>query len=115
MRKPVRMAGRERDDQWRFDRAVARVDPVIEEVVAEHATAYVGRPVQRHVVRPPRPLPGITWSIEGALVVEYVHRPGGRDQVLVHDVALLQVLKKRIRSGHVQVGYAETTWDEGPP
>ena len=101
------------DEQWRFDRAIARVEPVIEEVVAEHATAYVGRPVQRVVVRPPRPLPGISWSIDGELVVELVHRPGGPDQVLVHDVALLSTLKKRLRSGHVEVSYVETTWDDG--
>ena len=98
------------DAGWRFDRAVARVEPAIDEVVAEHATNLVGRPVRRHTVRPPRPLPGISWSIDDEVVVEYVHRPARRDQVLVHDVALLEALRKRLRSGHVEVAYVSTTW-----
>jgi hypothetical protein len=99
------------DRVWRFERAVARVEATIDEVVADHATSYVGRPFERRTVSPPRPLPGVTWSIDGALVVEFVHRVDERDQVLVHDVALLDVLRKRLRSGHVEVSYAETTWD----
>ena len=96
---------------WRFRRAVARVEPVVEEVVADYATSYVGRPVQRQDVVPPRPVPGVTWSIDGALVVEFVYRPKGRDQLLVHDIALLEVLRKRLRTRHVAIAYAETTWD----
>jgi hypothetical protein len=105
--------GRSASDErgWRFERAVARVEATIDEVVADHATSYVGRPVQRRTVAPPRPLPGITWSIDGELVVEFVHRTSGADQVVVHDLSLLDTLRKRLRSRHVEVGYAETTWD----
>ena len=105
----VRRAAHERG--WRFERAVARVEATIDQVVAEHATSYVGRPVQRHTVSPPRPLPGITWSIDGELAVEFVHRASGPDRVVVHDLSLLDTLKKRLRSRHVEVSYAETTWD----
>lgn len=96
---------------WRFERAVARVEATVEKVVAEFATSYVGRPVQRRDVNPPRPLPGITWSIDGDLVVEFVHRDSARDQVLVHDIALLHALKKQLRTRHVDVVHVGTAWD----
>ena len=99
------------DRDWRFRRAVARVEGVVEEVVADFAVSYVGRPVQRRDILPPRPLPGISWSIDGELVVEFAYRVGERDQLLVHDVALLDVLKKRLRTRHVEVAHVTTTWD----
>ena len=99
------------DRDWRFQRSVARVEDVVEAVVAEHAVSYVGRPVPRRDGLPPRPLPGIAWSIDGELVVEFVYRKTGRDQLLVHDVALLDVLKKRLRTRHVDVAHITTTWD----
>ena len=84
----------------------------MEDVVADHATSYVGRPVRRHDVAPPHPMPGVTWAIDGEVVVEFVYRGSGRDELLVHDVALLEVLRKRLRTGHVEVSYAETTWED---
>ena len=110
---PVRwQAATVADGSWRYGRALARVEEVVEQVLADYATSYVGRPVHRRDVRPPRPLPGVAWSIDGSLAVEFVHRSGGRDQLLVHDVALLDSLKKRIRTRHVEVAYVETMWDE---
>jgi hypothetical protein len=94
---------------WTFQRAVARVEAAVEEVVAEFATSYVGRPVQRRDILPPRPRPGIAWSIDGELVVEFVHRRSGRDQLLVHDIALLDGLRRRIRTRHVEVAHVSTT------
>jgi hypothetical protein len=91
---------------------VARVEEVVEPVLADYATSYVGRPVERHDTRPPLPLPGVSWSIDGVLAVELVHRTDGPDQLLVHDIALLEVLKKRLRTRHVRISYAETTWGE---
>ena len=66
------------DRDWRYRRAVARVEGVVEEVVADFAVSYVGRPVQRRDILPPRPLPGVAWSIDGDLVVEFVHRDSGQ-------------------------------------
>ena len=99
------------EQHWRYDRAVARVEDVVEAVLADFATSYVGRPVRRRDVRPPRPLPGIVWTIDEGLIVEFVYRKGARDQLLVHDVGVLDALKKRLRTRHVEVAYAETTWD----
>ncbi len=91
---------------------MARVEDVVEEVVADFAVSYVGRPVRRREILPPRPLPGVAWSIDGDLVVEFVHRASGRDQLLVHDIALLDVLRKRLRTRHVDVTHVTTTWDD---
>jgi hypothetical protein len=102
-------------DDWVFERAVARVEAVVDEVVADYATSYVGRAVQRRDVLPPRPLPGITWSIDGDLVVEFVHRESGPDQLFVHEIALLDIVKRRLRTRHLQIEYATTTWDDSPP
>jgi hypothetical protein len=99
------------DRDWRFRRAVARVEEVVEEVVADFAVSYVGRPVQRREILPPRPLPGMAWSIDGDLVVEFVYRDTERDQLFVHDISLLDVLRKRLRTRHVDVTHAATTWD----
>jgi hypothetical protein len=99
------------DGDWRYRRAVARVEHAVDEVLAEFAVSYVGRAVQRREILPPRPLPGVAWSIDGDLVVEYLYRESERDRILVHDIALLDVLKKRLRTRHVEIAYAETTWD----
>jgi hypothetical protein len=98
------------DRDWRFQRAVARVESVVEEVVAEHAVSYVGRPVERRDVL--SPLPGISWSIDGELVVEFRHHQSEPDQLLVHDVALLDVLRKRFRTRHVEVAHVTTSWEQ---
>ena len=99
------------DGDWLYRRAVARVTGAVDEVLAEYAVSYVGRAVQRREIPPPRPLPGVAWSIDGDLIVEYVYRESERDRILVHDIALLDVLKKRLRTRRVEVAYAETTWD----
>ena len=91
---------------------MARVEPGVEAIVADYATSYVGRAARRHEVRPPRPLPGIAWSIDGDLVVEFVYRDSAPDQLFVHEIALLDVLKRRFRTRHVHVAYATTNWDE---
>ena len=86
------------DRDWRYQRAVARVEVAVEEIVAELTRpSYEGRPVQRREILPPRPLPGIVWSIDGELVVEFVYRDSVPDQLLVHDIALLHTLKRRFQ------------------
>jgi hypothetical protein len=96
---------------WLFQRAVARVEAPVEQIVADFATSCVGRPVQRRSSPSSRPLSGIAWSIDGDLVVEFVHRASGPDELLVHEVALLCMLKRRFRSRHVRVAYVTSTQD----
>jgi len=97
--------------EWLFERAVARVEAVVEPILADFATCYVGRPVRRSTIHPPRALPGIAWSIDGDLVVEFVHQASDRDDVFVHEVALFDALKRRLRTRHLRVSYVNTTWD----
>jgi hypothetical protein len=73
--------------------------------VVGYAASYVGGAVRRHEIRPPRPLPGIAWSIDGDIVVEFVHRRSSPDQLLVHDIALLDALRRRLRTRHLEVTY----------
>jgi hypothetical protein len=98
------------NETWRFERALARVERVAEAVVAEYATSYCQRPARRVDIRPPRPLPGVQWSIDGELVLEFVHHRDGRDELCVHDVALLTPLRKRLRSRRLRIEHVTTEW-----
>lgn len=104
----TRLAQRKAADraaEWRFARAIGRVG-VVDGVVAEHATAWCGRPYRRRDVRPLASaveLPGVTWSIDGDVVVELLYADHGPHRLVVHDVALLAPLRKVLRSRHVAI------------
>ena len=106
----ARRAQREAGDRaaaWRFSRAVARV-AVVDAILAEYATSYCGRPLRRREIGPSESaveVPGVTWSIEGDVMVEYLHNDDGPGRVIVHEFALLAVVKKQLRSGHVTIEY----------
>ena len=104
-------ARRERADRlagWHFDRAVARVQPA-DAIVADFATSIVGRPVRRRDVAPFTDAlqpPGVTWTVDGDVVLELLVGERGRpSRMLVHDVALLRPIRKRFRTRHVVVEY----------
>ena len=85
---------------WGFRRAVARV-AVVDDVIADYAVAYYGRPVRR---RDEPAAPGrVTWSVDEQLVVELRCRERGPDRLTVHELGLLEPLRKRLRSRHVTV------------
>jgi hypothetical protein len=97
----------DRAARWRFDRAIARLEPV-DALLADYATAYCGRPVRRRDVGPMESaveLPGVTWSIEGDVMVEFLHNDEGPGRLIVHEFALLAVIKKQLRSRHVSIEY----------
>jgi hypothetical protein len=109
-----RAARQARDAQtlWRLERALARVR-VVDDVVAEHATSYCGRPARRRDIPPLTSaveLPGARWSIDGELVVEFLASEVGPGRLVVHDVALLAPLKKLLRSRHVSVEHVSAAW-----
>ena len=106
----ARRAQREAGDRaaaWRFDRAVARVG-VVDAILADYATSYCGRPLRRREIAPLESaveVPGVTWSIEEDVMVEYLHTDDGPGRLIVHEFALLAVIKKQLRSRHVTIEY----------
>ena len=100
------MAATERSD-WHFDRAVARVEPV-EGILAEYATAVCGLPVRRSERRDGE-RPGVTWSIDGDVMVELVTSADGPDHLLVHELSLLGPLRKALRTRHLKLEYASSS------
>jgi len=104
----ARRVAREAQDRaaaWRFARAVARVREV-DDVLAEFATSICGRPVRRVEAAPMRSAvqsPGVVWSIDGDVMVEFLYEERGPSRLVVHEIALLRPLRKQLRSGHVTV------------
>jgi hypothetical protein len=104
----ARRAAREAHDRaasWRFARATARVR-VVDGVLADYATSFCGRPVRRSEAAPMQSsvqLPGITWSIDGDLMVEFLYEDTGPSRLVIHEIALLRPLRKQLRSKHVTI------------
>ena len=76
--------------------------------LADYATNICRRPVRRREVKPLESaveLPGVTWSIDGEIVVELFPNDGAPDRLVVRDIALLAPLKKVLRSRHVRIDY----------
>jgi hypothetical protein len=65
-----------------------------------------GRPVRRRELRPAGGVAGVTWSIDGDVMVTFTPAVGGPSRVLVHEIGLLQPIRKQLRSGHVVVEHA---------
>jgi hypothetical protein len=104
----ARRAAREAQDRaasWRFARTTARVRAV-DDVLADYATSFCGRPVRRVEVAPMQSavqLPGITWSIDGDVMVEFLYEDTGPSRLVISEIALLRPLKKQLRSRHVTI------------
>jgi hypothetical protein len=107
----ARRAARDAEDRsarWRFARAVARVH-VVDDVLAEYATSYCGRPFRRRDVGPMESavqLPSVTWSIEDDVMVEFLPGDNGPGRLVVHEIALLEPLRQVLRTRHVAIEYA---------
>jgi hypothetical protein len=88
---------------WRFTRAVARTKAV-DDVLADYASSYCGRPLRRREMAHTHRAT-VTWSIDNEVVVEFVHEESGAGRLLVHEMSLLQPLKKELRSRHITIEY----------
>jgi hypothetical protein len=93
--------------EWRFRRAVERV-AVVDDVLAEYATSAFHRPFRRREVRPLASaveLPGVTWSIDDDVMVEFFPSANGPGSLIVRDVTLTELLRRRLRTKHVTIEY----------
>ena len=103
----ARRRAEDRRVRWHFDRVVARVEPVAGAIVADFATSIVGRPVRRTNTPPLGSAIaecGVTWRVDGDVVLELlVGAPGVPSRLLVHEIALLRPIRKRLRTRHVVV------------
>lgn len=100
-------ARRMADDRliWEFRRTIDRV-VAVDDVMADYATNWCGRPFRRINVFPFESaihVPGVRWSIEGQLVAEFVVGERGHGALVVHDIALLAPLRRAIRSRRVRI------------
>jgi hypothetical protein len=93
---------------WRCRRALARVEPQVEAIVAEHATSFWQRGARRH-----ERWPGlgetegrVRWTIDNELVLELRVAPRGASELVVHDFSLVHPLRKALRTRHVRIRYA---------
>jgi hypothetical protein len=108
-----RTDGGEAERAWRFARSLARIEPAVEEVLAEYATSYCGRPLRRRAVEQPSGL-WVRWSIDGEPIVDLVDEGRGPVELVVREVALARPLRRRLRSRHVHVTYADSVEDWRP-
>lgn len=94
--------------RWRFDRALARIEPTVEAVVAAHAVTYWGRAVRR------LPLGGdgrLVWVIDGEPVLELRVLERGPSTLVVYDFSLWSPLRKAVRTRHVHIRIATSRDD----
>ena len=95
---------------WRFRRAVSRV-AAVDAILADYATSYCGLPVRRREVMPLQSaveVPGVTWTIDGEVMVEFLPGDSGPGRLVVHEIALVSSVKKQLRSRHVRIEYRAT-------
>jgi hypothetical protein len=96
--------------RWRFERALARVGPAIEEILAEHASKYWCRGLRRHEIdRVGAEDVRLLWKIDGEPILELRFVCGQASTLIVHDFALYEPLRKAIRTRHVHTRFANAT------
>ena len=93
---------------WPMRHFVARIEPAVDEVLADHATSYWRRPLARRVVEPSniKPAHRLLWTIEGEPVAELLLAVRGPVTLVVHDFSVFTPLRAAIRSRHVHVRLA---------
>jgi hypothetical protein len=93
---------------WRCQRALARIEPSVEAIVAEHATSFWQRGARRYAVWPglDRQDGRVRWVIDNELVLELRVAARGAAELVVHDFSLIDPLRKGLRTRHVRIRYA---------
>ncbi len=94
--------------RWRFDRALARIEPIVEPILVDHATGYWMRPLRRVVLDPATGGSGYraVWTIDDEPVLELRFAERGPSTVVVHDFSVFTPVRHAIRTRHVRVRLA---------
>ena len=93
---------------WRCQRALARIEPQVEAIVAEHATSFWQRGAARSEAwpGPGQPDGRVVWTIDNQLVLELRVRERGAAELVVHDFSLIDPLRTTLRTRHVRIRHA---------
>lgn len=93
---------------WRCQRVLARIEPQVEAIVAEHASGYWQRGARRREEWPDadRSDGRVRWTIDNELVLELRVPPRRTAELVVHDFSLIDALRKALRTRHVRIRYA---------
>ncbi len=97
---------------WRFRRALARIEPTVEALVAEHAASYWQRGARRRELQPGAGEDRrVQWSIDDEMVLELQVPPRGPATLVVHDFSLHDPLKRALCTRRLRIRFA-TPHDE---
>jgi hypothetical protein len=93
---------------WRCQRALARIEPQVDALVAAHATSFWHRGARRYEVWPALDQPDgrVRWAIDGTLVLELRVAARGAAELVVHDFSLIDPLRRAVRTRHVRIRHA---------
>ena len=93
---------------WRCRRALARIEPQVDAIVAEHATSFWQRGARRYEDWPrlDQPDARVRWVIDKELVLELRVAARGAADLVVHDFSLIDPLRRGLRTRHVRIRHA---------
>jgi len=86
---------------WRDRHRLARVEPAIERLIAEHATSYWGMPYRRS-----EETDRVVWTIDHEPIVVLRIPARGPFTAIVYEFSLFEPLRKTLRTRHVEFRYA---------
>ena len=94
--------------RWRFERAVGRIEPLVQQALVEHATQYWMRPLRRAELGSGtrHDADRVVWTIDREPVLEFRFAERGPSSLIVHDFSLLGPVRRAIRTRHVRVRLA---------
>jgi hypothetical protein len=87
---------------WRFDRVLRVVEPIVDELLATYVSSFSLRPVRASAHAGEGCL-GRRWSVDGDVLIELVFDGRVPAELVVHDVALMRPLRKRLRTRRIRI------------
>jgi hypothetical protein len=92
--------------RWCFRAALARVEPDVRAILAEHASSYWRRALSQRELEAAHAEVRLLWMIDGEPVLEFRYEHRRPATLVVHDFALYEPLRKAVRTRHVRMRFA---------